>query len=175
MSASFALDDYSNTSPEHLSTTENITSTLGSPTDDCECMKNATEESLESCQPVQQQPNGMNSMANLPSSKELLNQHTPNIDSLVTAPANIDCHDQNTDYASSTTSNGAASREGLGVKMMLTISLLYSSGVACLTTMVAFAYDIGFSSPTLHDLSQNSGKHTYFNKTIYHDIFNVSD
>ena len=117
----------------------------------------------------------MDSMANLTSSKELLNQHTPNIDSLMAAPANLDCQDQNTEYASSTSSNGAASRTDLGVKMMLTIFLLYSSGVACLTTMVAFAYDIGFSSPTLHDLSQNSGKHTYFNKTIYHDIFNVSD
>ena len=54
-------------------------------------------------------------------------------------------------------------------------TLLYSSLVAVMITMLAFGYDMGFSSPTLHDLDQNNGKHTYFNKTIYHDVFNVSD
>ena len=54
-------------------------------------------------------------------------------------------------------------------------TLLYSSLVAVMITMLAFGYDMGFSSPTLHDLDQNNGKHTYFDKTIYHDVFNVSD
>lgn len=53
-------------------------------------------------------------------------------------------------------------------------TLLYS----CLVTVMAslsFGYGIGFSSPTLHDLDQNEGKHTYFRRTIYHDSFNVSN
>jgi len=54
-------------------------------------------------------------------------------------------------------------------------TLVYSSLVAVMIAMLAFGYDMGFSSPTLHDLDQNNGKHTYFNKTIYHDVFNVSD
>jgi len=54
-------------------------------------------------------------------------------------------------------------------------TLLYSSVVVYLLTLLGFGYDIGFSSPALHDLSQNDGKHTYFNRTIYRDAFNVSE
>lgn len=52
-------------------------------------------------------------------------------------------------------------------------TLLYSSMVAVLASL-SFGYGIGYSSPTLHDLNANEGKHTYFRKTIYHDLFNVS-
>ena len=52
-------------------------------------------------------------------------------------------------------------------------TLLYSSMVAVMASL-SFGYGIGFSSPTLHDLDANEGKHTYFRKTIYHDLFNVS-
>jgi len=55
------------------------------------------------------------------------------------------------------------------------ITLLYSSVVVYLLTLLGFGYDMGFSSPALHDLSQNSGKHTFFNRTIYRDAFNVSE
>ena len=54
-------------------------------------------------------------------------------------------------------------------------TLLYSSTAVCLLTMLGSGYDMGFSSPALHYLSENSGKHTYFNRTIYRDTFNVSD
>ena len=52
-------------------------------------------------------------------------------------------------------------------------TLLYSSMVAVMASL-SFGYGIGYSSPTLHDLDANEGKHTYFRKTIYHDVFNVS-
>ncbi|XP_065897317.1 uncharacterized protein [Dysidea avara] len=52
-------------------------------------------------------------------------------------------------------------------------TLLYTSLVAVMITMLAFGYDMGFSSPTLHDLDQNNGEHVYFKKTIYHDVFNA--
>ena len=52
-------------------------------------------------------------------------------------------------------------------------TLLYSSMVAVMASL-SFGYGIGYSSPTLHDLDANEGKHTYFRKTIYHDLFNVS-
>jgi len=53
-------------------------------------------------------------------------------------------------------------------------TLLYSVVVTVTITMLAFGYDMGVSSPTLHDLDQNNGRYTYFNRAIYHDLFNVS-
>ena len=53
-------------------------------------------------------------------------------------------------------------------------TLLYSSVVTVMASL-SFGYGIGFSSPTLHDLDENEGKHTYFRRTIYHDSFNVSN
>ena len=52
-------------------------------------------------------------------------------------------------------------------------TLFYSSVVAVIGSL-SFGYVNGFSSPTLPDLDKNNGEHTYFNKTIYHDLFNVS-
>ena len=52
-------------------------------------------------------------------------------------------------------------------------TLFYSSFVAVIGSL-SFGYVNGFSSPTLPDLDENSGEHTYFNRTIYHDLFNVS-
>jgi len=52
-------------------------------------------------------------------------------------------------------------------------TLFYSSLVAVIGSL-SFGYANGFSSPTLPDLDENEGEHTYFNKTIYHDLFNVS-
>ena len=52
-------------------------------------------------------------------------------------------------------------------------TLLYSSIITVMASL-SFGYGIGYSSPTLHDLDQNEGEHTYFRKTIYHDAFNVS-
>ena len=53
-------------------------------------------------------------------------------------------------------------------------TLLYSSMVTVMASL-SFGYGIGFSSPTLHDLNQNEGKHTFFNKNVYHSLFNVSN
>ena len=52
-------------------------------------------------------------------------------------------------------------------------TLLYSSMVAVMASL-SFGYGIGYSSPTLHDLNANEGEHTYFRRTIYQDLFNVS-
>ena len=52
-------------------------------------------------------------------------------------------------------------------------TLLYSSIITVMASL-SFGYGIGYSSPTLHDLDQNEGTHTYFRRTIYHDAFNVS-
>ena len=52
-------------------------------------------------------------------------------------------------------------------------TLFYSSFVAVIGSL-SFGYVNGFSSPTLPDLDKNTGEHTYFNKTVYHDLFNVS-
>ena len=52
-------------------------------------------------------------------------------------------------------------------------TLFYSSFVAVIGSL-SFGYVNGFSSPTLPDLDKNNGEHTYFNRTIYHDLFNVS-
>jgi len=52
-------------------------------------------------------------------------------------------------------------------------TLLYSSLVAVMASL-SFGYAMGYSSPTLVDLDSNVGKHRFFNKTIYHDAFNVS-
>ena len=52
-------------------------------------------------------------------------------------------------------------------------TLLYSSMVAVMASL-SFGYAMGFSSPALPDLDNNEGKHRFFNKTIYHDMFNVS-
>jgi len=61
------------------------------------------------------------------------------------------------------------------LKLIRLKTLLYSSTAVYLLTMLGFGYDMGFSSPALHYLSENSGKHTYFNRTIYRDTFNVSE
>jgi len=53
-------------------------------------------------------------------------------------------------------------------------TLLYSSLVAVMASL-SFGYAMGFSSPALPDLDNNEGKHRFFNKTIYHDMFNVSN
>lgn len=52
-------------------------------------------------------------------------------------------------------------------------TLFYSSVVAVIGSL-SFGYANGFSSPTLPDLDKSRGEHTYFNRTIYHDLFNVS-
>ena len=52
-------------------------------------------------------------------------------------------------------------------------TLLYSCLVAIMASL-SFGYAMGFSSPALPDLDNNEGKHRFFNKTIYHDMFNVS-
>ena len=67
-----------------------------------------------------------------------------------------------------------ADSTGTSWSSIIPFTLLYSSVVVYLLTLLGFGYDMGFSSPALHDLSQNSGKHTYFNRTIYRDAFNVS-
>ena len=52
-------------------------------------------------------------------------------------------------------------------------TLFYSSFVAVIGSL-SFGYANGFSSPTIPDLDKNVREHTYFNRTIYHDLFNVS-
>ena len=53
-----------------------------------------------------------------------------------------------------------------------TRTVFYSTLVAVIGS-VSFGYGQGFSSPALPELDKNSGEHTYFRKTLYHDLFNV--
>jgi len=53
-------------------------------------------------------------------------------------------------------------------------TVFYSSLVAVIGSL-SFGYTNGFSSPALPDLDENEGRHTRFNETIYHDLFNVSN
>lgn len=59
------------------------------------------------------------------------------------------------------------------LRSVRTRTLFYSSLVAVIGSL-SFGYANGFSSPTLPDLDKNTEEHTYFNKTVYHDLFNVS-
>lgn len=75
-------------------------------------------------------------------------------------------------------SGSGMSTTGLGglwqaLKSVGTKTLFYSTLVAVIGS-VSFGYGNGFSSPALPDLDKNNGKHTRFNRTLYHDLFNVS-
>ena len=59
------------------------------------------------------------------------------------------------------------------LRSVQTRTVLYSTLVAVIGS-VSFGYGQGFSSPALPELDKNTGEHTYFKKTLYHDLFNVS-
>ena len=134
---------------------------------------NASQESTgNAAQELEKQSTLGHVTDRISSSTELLQQHQPNYTALDHG------NEKETLFLSSTKASDVPllnPRTTKNVKLMLTKSLLLSSGVSCFITMIAFAYDVGFSSPALHYLSQNTGKHTYFNRTLYRDIFNVSN
>ena len=59
------------------------------------------------------------------------------------------------------------------LRSVRTRTVFYSTLVAVIGS-VSFGYGQAFSSPALPELDKNTGEHTYFNKTLYHDLFNVS-
>ena len=76
-------------------------------------------------------------------------------------------------FGSSTSSNPRMGNLWKALKSVRIRTLFYSSIVAVIGSL-SFGYVNGFSSPTLPDLDKNNGENTYFNKTVYHDLFNVS-
>ena len=81
---------------------------------------------------------------------------------------------QNAFGGSSTSTNPRVGNLWKALKSVRIRTLFYSSLVAVVGSL-SFGYVNGFSSPTLPDLDENSdGGYTYFNKTVYHDLFNVS-
>ena len=59
------------------------------------------------------------------------------------------------------------------LRSVRTRTVFYSTLVAVIGS-VSFGYGQAFSSPALPELDKNTAEHTYFKKTLYHDLFNVS-
>ena len=104
----------------------------------------------------------------------LLQQDTSSLrlsDSHVTGPVSNIQHSG--ESSSSTPATPRLGNLWKALKSVRIRTLFYSSFVAVIGSL-SFGYVNGFSSPTLPDLDKNHGEHTNFNKTIYHDLFNVS-